>query len=121
MEGREVRDLEVNKERENGTKGERELVLAPKYFLLIGFVKKIQHSADPVGMGPTICIPYWPDRSNCTDDTVAKTIYEHEEFITVAQNIFKTETMLYKSANTTGKTKLNYIFKLQTKIKIKIA
>ncbi len=53
MEGKEVRDLEVNEEREIGTKGERKLVLAPKYLLLIGFVKKIQHSADPVGMGPT--------------------------------------------------------------------
>ncbi len=53
MEGKEVRDLEVNEEREIGTKGERKLVLAPKYLLLIGFVKKIQNSADPVGMGPT--------------------------------------------------------------------
>lgn len=57
MEGREVRDLGIEKEREKGT-NERDLVSTPKYVQLIGSVKKIQHSADPVGMGPTICIPY---------------------------------------------------------------
>lgn len=32
------------------------------------------YSADPVGMGPMICNPYRPDKSNCTDNKVAKII-----------------------------------------------